>query len=296
VTEQYIEQDWTAGHLSGTLTAPPTKSRGPAALIIAGSGPTPRDGNCDTYRLLAHALAAAGIPSLRYDKRGVGKSAALVKREDELVIQTFAEDVVLVADTLREVENASSIVLIGHSEGALLATLAASRTKVAGVVLAAPSGRRLDVLMREQISALALPETQEHMRSEALTIIDKLAGGERVENVGSHLAALFRPSVQPFLISTFAIDPVEEFARSRVPALLLWGESDIQVGRSDLEALALARPDAKVVVFPNTNHMFKPAPKDTSDRDAQLASYDKQAPLVANFAAAIIAFIAAVVD
>jgi hypothetical protein len=107
-------------------------------------------------------------------------------------------------------------------------------------------------------------------------------------------ASLFRPSVQPFLISTFAVDPAAEFAKLKVPALIVWGESDIQVRRADFDALAAARPDAKAIVLPLTNHEFKPAPADTSDRAAQLRSYDKAAPLVPGLVPALAAFIKSV--
>jgi pimeloyl-ACP methyl ester carboxylesterase len=287
-----VEEEWTEGHLSGTFAQPakPTK-RGPAALIIAGSGPTPRDGGADTYRLIAAGLAAAGIRSLRYDKRGVGKSRPLVAREDDLVIQTFADDVVLAAASLSRRDDVSSIILVGHSEGALLALLAAAKVQVAGIVLLAGTGRKLDVVVREQIASLPLPAAQEHFRIESYAIIDKLARGERVDNVSAEQAALFRPSVQPFLISAFAIDPAAEFAKVKTAALIVWGESDIQVKRSDFDALAQARPDAKAIALPSTNHVFKAAPPDLTDRAAQLKSYDRAAPLVPDLVPALVAFI-----
>jgi pimeloyl-ACP methyl ester carboxylesterase len=157
---------------------------------------------------------------------------------------------------------------VGHSEGALLAILAASKIQVAGIILLAGSGRRLDAVLREQLAALPLPPAQEHLLAESYSIIDKLVLGERVSNVSAHQAALFRPSVQPFLISTFAIDPATEFANLKVAALVVWGESDIRIKRSDFDALARARPDAKAIVLPLTNHVFKAAPADTADRAA----------------------------
>ena len=292
--EQIVEEDWADGHLSGTFTRPSQAPRGPAALIIAGSGPTLRDGNFDSYKLIAAGLAAAGIRSLRYDKRGVGKSLPLVTREDDLVIQTFADDVVQAATSLSKRDDVSSVILIGHSEGAMLAILAAAKRPVAGIVLAAGTGRRLDIVIREQLNALPLPAAQEHFRTEGLAILDKLSRGERVSTISPEQAALFRPSVQPFLISTFAIDPAAEFARLKVPALIVWGESDIQVRRADFDALVAARPDAKALVLPLTNHAFKPAPADTSDRAAQLRSYDKAAPLVPGLVPALAAFIKSV--
>jgi len=286
------EDEWTEGHLSGTFTRPaqPMK-RGPAALIIAGSGPTPRDGGADTYKLIAAGLAAQGIRSLRYDKRGVGKSRPLVTREDDLVIQSFADDVALAAASLARREDVSSVILVGHSEGALLSILAAAKIQVAGIVLLAGTGRKLDVVLREQLAALPLPPAQEHLRTESYAIVDKLVRGEKVDKVSAEQAALFRPSVQPFLISSFAIDPAAEFAKVKAAALIVWGESDIQVKRSDFDALQKARPDAKAIALVLTNHVFKAAPADTTDRAAQIKSYDKAAPLVPDLVPALVTFI-----
>jgi pimeloyl-ACP methyl ester carboxylesterase len=287
-----IEEDWSEDHLSGTFVRPGQGgTRGPAALIIAGSGPTPRDGNFDTYKLIAAGLAENGIRSLRYDKRGVGKSRLLVAREDDLVIQTFADDVVLAASSLARRDDVSSVTLIGHSEGGMLATLAAQKLSVAGIVLLASAGRRLGVIMHDQIAAMPLPPDQEKFRREGLAILDELAHGERVTEMSSLQTGLFRPSVQPFLISTFAIDPAVELAKLKTPTLIVWGESDIQIGRSDFDALTRARPDASTLVLPVTNHELKPAPPNTADRAAQLKSYDKAAPLVPGLIAGIVAFI-----
>src|SRR5262249_23251084 len=87
-----IEEDFTAGGLAGTFTRPSGRStRGPVALLIAGSGPTPRDGTIGTYRLIAEGLAKAGIRSYRYDKRGVGGSRALFTRGEDVVFGTFLD-------------------------------------------------------------------------------------------------------------------------------------------------------------------------------------------------------------
>jgi hypothetical protein len=82
IEEAAVEEPVSAGGLEGTFTRPhKVSARGPAVLIISGSGPTDRDGNqserkTNTYRMLATGLVAAGIRSLRYDKRGMGGSQA----------------------------------------------------------------------------------------------------------------------------------------------------------------------------------------------------------------------------
>jgi pimeloyl-ACP methyl ester carboxylesterase len=161
-------------------------------------------------------------------------------------------------------------------------------------VLLACVGRRLDIVMREQIAAIPIPPNQEPLRKESLAILGKLAHGQRVSDMSAEQAAFFRPSVQPFLISSFAIDPAAEFAKLKQQTLIVWGESDIQVRRSDFDALVAARPEARTLILPGANHQFKPAPADTTDRAAQLKSYDKAAPLVPDLVPAIVAFIRSV--
>jgi pimeloyl-ACP methyl ester carboxylesterase len=288
-----LEEPWTSGHLAGTFAQPGSgePSRGPGVLIIAGSGPSSRDGSFNTYRLLAQGLASAGIRSLRYDKRGVGQSRPLVTREDDLTLQHFVDDAILAAQNFAARPDVSSVVMVGHSEGALIATLAAARMPLAGIVLLAGTGRRLDVVIREQLMAMPLPESMEHVRREALSILEKLSRGERVAEVSAENAPLFRVSVQPFLLSVFAIDPAAELAKLTLPVMLVRGTSDIQVSAEDLDLLAQARPDARILRLPETNHAFKPAPADVSNRTAQLRSYDPAAPLVPGLVPAIVEFV-----
>jgi uncharacterized protein len=288
-------EHWAAQGIVGTFTRPAANpARGPAALILAGSGPTPRDGNFGTYRRIAEGLAENGIRSLRYDKRGVGESRALVKREDDLLLQHFVDDAVMAAKNLEARPDVSAVVIIGHSEGALLTILAAERIKVAGIVLLAGPGRRLDVILREQIANLPLPRDQEQYRTEAISIIEALAKGQRVPDVSTPNMPLFRPSVQPFLMSFMAIDPAAEFSRLTVPALIVQGARDIQVRTTDYEALRKARPDATALLLPEANHMFTHAPADLSDRAAQIKSYDRNAPLVPDLIPALVSFIKSV--
>ncbi len=288
-----LEEPWASGHLAGTFAQPGSAepARGPAVLIIAGSGPSSRDGSFNTYRLLAHGLAAAGIRSLRYDKRGVGQSRPLVAREDELTLGHFVDDAVMAARDLAARPDVSSVMIVGHSEGALIAMLTAARMSLAGIVLLAGTGRRLDAVIREQLMAMPLPASMEHVRREALEILERLSRGERVAEVSAENAPLFRPSVQPFLLSVFAIDPAAELGKLKLPVMLIRGASDIQVSAEDLDLLAKARPDARVLVLPETNHAFKPAPADTSNRAAQLRSYDPAAPLVPGLVPAIVEFV-----
>jgi len=275
-----IEEQWSHEGLAGTLALPRNgPARSPAVLIIAGSGPTDRDGNgplvsTDTYRMLATGLAANGIRSLRYDKRGIGGSAGLVKREEDVRFDDFVDDAVAAARDLKARGDVTSVVIAGHSEGALVAMRAARALDVKGLVLLAAPGRPLADILRAQFRAAPMPE---ELRREALQLTDRLAAGERVADVPAELAPVFRASVQPFLISVLAVDPPTELGQSSGPVLLLYGARDLQISLKDRDALAKARPDARIITLATANHVLKSAPM---DRDGNVKTYmDRALPL-----------------
>ena len=134
------ERRLTVNGLAVTYLRPEGNDRVPLAVIIAGSGPTDRDGNSvqglqtDAYKQLAQALSDLGIASVRYDKRGIGGSADLGKDETQLTIEHFAKDAQALAAWARQLPNVGPIVLIGHSEGGVLALMAAKPAAAKGVV------------------------------------------------------------------------------------------------------------------------------------------------------------------
>lgn len=291
---EVVEQPWQAGGLSGTFAAarngPP---KGPAVLVIAGSGPTDRDGNgpaiaTDLYRQLAFGLAGAGYRVLRYDKRGVGDSSALLRREEDLRFDQYVDDALTALADLRAREDISNVILAGHSEGASVAIRAGGRGKVEGLVLLAGPGRRLNEVLSDQFRAMNLPDAT---LAKVLSILSTVAAGGQVRDVPKALRMAFRPSVQPFLASEFAVDPARELGRLTTPTLLLQGTRDLQVGTEDLAALRSSRPDAQVVTLLDANHMFKAAP---AERAANFALYrDRRAPLHPGLLPAMVKFIEA---
>lgn len=257
--EQAIELPTSWGQLSGTLLRPEGAGPWPAVLLVAGSGPTDRDGNnpllpapIDNLKRLAQALAARGIASLRYDKRGIGGSVYPGLSEESLRFEHLVDDAVAWAHRLAAEEGIARVSLVGHSEGALIAALAAEGAGARGVVSIAGAGRRASVLMRAQIEG-NLPAD---LAEPALRALASLEAQQPVEEVHDALVLLFRPTVQPYLMSWFRHDPAEVLARVPVPVLLVHGNADTQVGVEHARALQAGRPDAKLRIVDGMDHLL----------------------------------------
>jgi pimeloyl-ACP methyl ester carboxylesterase len=288
--EREVSIDGGRAPLYGTLTEP-AFGPSPAVLLIAGSGPTDRDGNSTVpgvrpanIKLIAEALAKAGIPSLRYDKRAIAKSAPAAGNEADLRFMMAVDDAVGFGNFLAKQPGVTCIVILGHSEGALIAALAAQKMPVCGVIEISGAGRPIGVVVREQLQA-RLPPTLLPQAEEALSALE---AGHTTANVPG-LESLFRPSVQPYLISQLSIDPAATLKSVKAPVLILQGDNDLQVSVADARLLAAARPDAKLVIPPGMNHVMKQAPADAVENFATYA--DPNRPLAPGVMEAIIPFV-----
>lgn len=284
--------------LHGTLLTPATPAAGAEpVLILAGSGPTDRDGNSPLgvaaapYRLIAEALAARGIASLRVDKRGIAASGAAMQSEEGLRPQTYADDAHAWAHELRTRTHARCVWLLGHSEGTLHALLAAQDPRdLCGIILISAVGRRLGDILREQLRA---NPANAPILDEALRDLAELKAGRTVPGEGMNPALLpiFRPSVQPFMIAMLAIDPAELAKTYAGPIVVIQGTTDLQTSVADAQRLGAARRGIVVRVVEGMNHVLKAAP---ADRAANAATYaDPTLPLMPGLADMLAMFIAA---
>lgn len=261
------------GTIDGTLETP-AKMPAPVVLIIAGSGPVDRDGNAralrtDAYKLLAAALADRGIASVRYDKRGIGASASAATSEKDLRFDTYVDDAIGWVRLLRADRRFSKVAVVGHSEGSLIGMIAVQRATADAFVSLEGAGRPAPVVLREQLK----PKLPASLYAQSDAIITRLQQGHTVSNPPVELAALFRESVQPYLISWFKYDPATEIAKLTVPVTVVQGTADVQVTMTDANALAHGDRAAKLVVVDGMNHVLKYAP-DTSSRAAILKGYE----------------------
>ncbi|WP_064742488.1 alpha/beta hydrolase [Azospirillum sp. B4] len=292
--EREVSIDGGPGPLAGTLSMPDVAAPGPvpAVLFISGSGPTDRNGNGPSMRTdclsqLAQSLALKGIATLRVDKRGVAASKGALAREQDLRLETYVQDAGQWLAFLRAQPGIGPIYVAGHSEGGLIGILLAEQVPMAGLILVAAPGRTFGDLLRQQLPRTDMPLD---VQQAAFTAITRLERGQAVGEVPPPLMTLFRPSVQPYLISELTRDPAAELARTTLPVLVLQGTNDVQVDMSDAVRLTQARQGVRLVRLEGVNHVLKNAP--LNDRAANLATYgDPGLAINPGITSAIVSFV-----
>ena len=279
------------GELFGSLLLPKSDNPVPVVLILSGSGPTDRDGNNpdggrnDSLKRLAWVLAKHNIASVRFDKRGVAASLAATPDERNLSVEAYVADAVVWGQKLKADPRFGPLILLGHSEGALIASLAAPKVDAAAVISLSGTARPIDQVLRRQLARSLPPPLM--LRSNEL--LDSLKAGRTDDNVPAPLQVIFRPSVQPYLISLFRQDPAAAFAQLQMPALIVQGSNDIQVQVDDAKLLKAAKPDAQLALIEGMNHVLRIVPNDVK---RQLASYkDPNLPLAAELGTRVLEFI-----
>jgi hypothetical protein len=291
-TERSVTQAVPGGTLYGTELIPEGGAKVPVVLLHSGSGPTDRDGNSEaasllnnSLRMLAESLAQQGIATVRYDKRGVASSSGLVKDESDLRLDSYIDDAVVWMRQLRADQRFSRVVMAGHSEGALIALVACQRAKADACVSISGAGHPLAEILREQIK----PKLPAALAGANERILVALEQGKQVDDVPPELMMLYRPSVQPYLISSFKTDPRKAIAALKMPVLIVQGTTDIQVSVKEAQALSAAAPAAKLVIIEGMNHVLKMVPANPA---RQMASYsDASLPLAPQLGEVVAAFV-----
>lgn len=273
VTYENITIPVAGGELKAALQRAQNEELSPVAIIIAGSGPTDKDGNSpmlksDSYKMLAEQLAAQNISTIRYDKRGVGDNIQLVDSPESLVIEVFVNDVERIIQYAKEDTSFTSIHIIGHSEGALIGTLASGKEQVDSVILLAGTGRTVDEVLLEQLSA-SLPPL---LLTESEKILEQIKDGKIVKSMSPELQSVFAVQSQPYLTSWIHYHPAEELKKINVPSLIIHGTTDIQVNKKDAEQLAAVADHIQYIE--GMNHILKDAPE---NREENIATYNNPA-------------------
>jgi len=278
----------STGNIAGTLLIANSVKKTPVALIIAGSGPTDRNGNNPmamngSLKLLAEKLTKNGISSLRYDKRGIGESRDAGKNEADVKFENNIEDVRGWINLLKQDNRFSEIIVIGHSEGSLIG-MVASQNKVDKFISIAGAGTSADMIIRKQIA-----NQPDNIKEMIFPILDSLKFSQTVNNVSPTLYSLFRPQVQPYLISWFKFDPQVEIAKLKIPLLIIQGTADLQVGIDDANSLSKSNKNSVLKIISKMNHIFRIVGE---SKEENIASYNNpQLPIAEELVSSIISFI-----
>ncbi len=290
----FLSIETSTGTLYGELLLPEGKESAPVALIIPGSGPTDRNGNSqsspgknDSLKLLAEGLAAQGIASLRYDKRGAGKNAEAVVDEKEMRFDIFIDDAKNWLELLESDKRFTDIAVIGHSQGSLVGMMAAGPETTEAFISIAGAGRPIDQVLEEQLEQ----SLSEDLLSESRALLENLRSGKEVSEVSEPLMGLFAPDVQPFLRSWMAYDPSEQLQELNVPTLLINGGHDLQVPVEDAKLMnEVSVNKSEILIIEDMNHVLKQAPE---NREENLSTYtDPDLPLAERLVEGIIDFLA----
>lgn len=211
-------------------------------IIIPGSGPTDRDGNSmmldgknDSLRMLANALKGKGVSTYRYDKR----------TESDLLFDDFVDDLVSIIKYFRD-EGYEDITLAGHSQGALVSFIAANNESVERVISLSGAGYPIDIIIAKQLGVDSIEPFMEMVKND-----------EPFEGQLESLKMLFNKEVLAFLESWIKYNPAKELMNISVPLLLVRGTNDLQVFKEDINILKETKPDAKVLIIEDMNHVLK---------------------------------------
>lgn len=259
------------GNIDAVLTTPPGVERPPVALLIAGSGSTDHDGNGPqakpaTLKKLSEQLAARKIATLRYDKRGAGGWKPEFGKPEDFRFRDYVDDAAALVNYLRSSGKFPRVVLVGHSEGDLVAILTARRVPVDRLVLLVTAARRQGDLLKAQLERKQIPPD---VLQPIVKAIDSIMSGQIVDPPPPGLA--IPPSMQPGIASAFNEDPVDPLKLIERPTLIVGGGRDRQVARLDFIALAAAAPMAKTLWLPDMNHVLV----DVANEDDDLTAYSQ---------------------
>ena len=258
------------GAVDAVLATPSDVERPPVALLIAGSGSTDHDGNGpqikpETLKKLAEQLAARKIATLRYDKRGAGGWKPEFGRPEDFRFKDYVDDAAALVNYLRSSGKFSKVILVGHSEGGLVAILTARRVPVDRLVLLATAARRQGDLLKAQLEKQLAPDVFKPIAQ----AIDAMMAGKIVDPLPPGLS--IPPSMQPGIASAFTEDPIDPLKMVEAPTLIVGGGRDRQVARLDFAALSAASPAAKTLWLADMNHVLV----DVADEGDDLAAYNQ---------------------
>lgn len=250
-TDQEIEVN---KFINGTLLLPNGVAKPNLAIIIAGSGPTDRDGNqnflkTNNLKKLAVGLTKQDIATFRYDKRIV-KQIRKGNVDKSMMFDDFVTDAISVVEYFRNSDAYNKIYIIGHSQGSLVGLLAA-RDRADGFISLAGAGQSIDMVITEQVI-----KTAPMFKDDTIRIFDVLKEGKTTKDYPIALSSIFNLDVQPFIRNWMKYNPQTEIAKLEMPILIINGTKDLQVSEAEAKLLHEAAKSSTLKIIENMNHVL----------------------------------------
>ncbi len=251
----YTEEDISISKwIDGTLLAPQDNDQPNLAIIIAGSGPTNRNGNQNflknnSLKKLAEGLTHNGIATFRFDKRIV-KQIHQNNVDKDIMFDDFVSDASDVLDYFKEKGTYNKIYIIGHSQGSLVGMLSA-KDKADGFISLAGAGNNIGDVIIEQVAKTAPMFNEDTKR-----VVNSLKEGKTTTDFPVALASMFNADLQPFMINWMSHNPSEIIKELNMPILIVNGTKDLQVSVSEAEVLKDANKTAELLLIENMNHVL----------------------------------------
>ncbi|WP_460218126.1 alpha/beta hydrolase [Psychroserpens sp. MEBiC05023] len=241
-------------HIDGTLLNPKEVNQPKLAIIIAGTGPTDRNGNQNflnnnSLKKLAESLTTKGIATFRYDKRIV-KQILKRKIDPNITFDDFVTDAIATITYFKKEDKYSGIYIIGHSQGSLVGMIAA-KGRVDGFISLAGAGQSIDEVITEQIGQMdpsLIEDTQKAFES--------LRQGQLTINYPQALESIFRADVQPFIMNWMQYKPQDIIKTLSIPILIVNGTKDLQVSVEEAKLLKDASELSDLKIIENMNHVL----------------------------------------
>lgn len=240
--------------VDGTLLTPNALDKPILAIIIAGSGPTDRNGNqnflkSNNLKKLAERLSNNNIATFRYDKRIV-KQIKNGNIDKNIMFDDFVTDAISVIEYFKETKAYSKIYVIGHSQGSLVGMLAA-KDRADGFISIAGAGQSIDHVIIDQIQKTAQMYTEDTKR-----VFDMMRQGKTTPDYPQALSSIFDIEIQPFMMNWMQYNPQDVIKTLDIPILIINGTKDLQVTVEEATLLKEASHNAELKIVEKMNHVL----------------------------------------
>ena len=265
--------------LPGTLSF--TKEKTPLIIWIHGSGGVDRNGNQPQYiKQFREAVNKQNIAFFSYDKRTANKNNIVFLKQGVL-FNDFVLDAKKVVNHFKNDKRFTKIILVGHSQGSLVAMLALK--DVEKYISIAGTGETIDKTLIKQVT-----KQNEYFGKLTEKYLKELKETGQIKDIDLNLRSLFAPQNQPFLSSWIALNPLKEIKKVKIPTLIINGNKDLQVQVTDAENLKKSKPNASLIIIDNMNHVLKDIQK---EEDNIKSYYSADFPLSEKLIETVVSFV-----